>query len=78
MKQSEQLERAEELIRFELIPASGHIESQDHMLAIGRSERISPLIMKLAAKKLGVQFERHIHPDTGHARTYWRLVENHE
>ncbi len=69
----DKLERAVELLRFELVPASGNIESQAYLLNCGRAEGIGPRVMKLAAAKLGIIFERHIHPDTQHARTYWRL-----
>jgi hypothetical protein len=29
--------------------------------------------MKRAAAKLGIVFERHVHPDMGGLRTYWRI-----
>ena len=67
------LEQAVELLLCELIAAPGMIEPQENLLSCGRINGIGPKVMKRAAAKLGIVFERHIHPDMGASRTYWRL-----
>jgi hypothetical protein len=67
------LEEAVELLRSELVAVPGMIESQEDLLSRGRINGIGPRVMKRAAAKLGVGFERHVYPDTGFVRTYWKL-----
>jgi hypothetical protein len=67
------LEAAVELLRNELIAAPGMIEWQEHLLSCGRNNGIGPKMIKQAAAKLGIEFERHVHPNTGRMRTYWKL-----
>jgi hypothetical protein len=66
-----QLEAAVELLHNELIAAPGRVRSELHLLSCGRNNGIGPKMMKQAAAKLGIEFERHVHPNTGCIRTYW-------
>jgi hypothetical protein len=56
-----------------LTAAPGMIEPQEDLLSSGRINGIGPKVMKRAAAKLGIVFERHVRPDMGGVRTYWRL-----
>ncbi len=67
------LEEAVELLLCELTAAPGMIEPQEDLLSSGRINGIGPKVMKRAAAKLGIVFERHVRPDMGGVRTYWRL-----
>ena len=67
------LEEAVELLLCELTAAPGMIEPQEDLLSSGRVNDIGPKVMKRAAAKLGIVFERHVRPDMGSLRTYWRL-----
>jgi hypothetical protein len=67
------LEEAIQLLRVELLPMPGMIESQEHLLSRGRSGGFGPKVMKQAAVKLGIMMEHRIYPDTGRVRIYWRL-----
>jgi len=60
-------------VRREFVAVPGMIESQEYLLSRGRVSGIGPKVMKKAAAKLGIVFERHVYPDTGFIRTYWRL-----
>jgi hypothetical protein len=67
------LEEAVELLLCELTAAPGMIGPQEDLLSSGRVNGIGPKVMKRAAAKLGIVFERHVRPDMGGLRTYWRL-----
>jgi hypothetical protein len=69
------LTEAVDLLVCELTAAPGMVESQEDILSCGRVNAIGPKVMKRAAAKLGIVFERHVHPDVGGSRTYWRLPE---
>ena len=69
------LTEAVDLLLCELIAAPDMMESQEHILSRGRINGIGPNVMKRAAAKLGIVFERHPHPDLSVSRTYWRLPE---
>lgn len=69
------LDDAVELLLCELTAAPGMIEAQEDILSCGRINGIVPKMMKRAAAKLGIIFEKHLHPDMRGARTYWRLPE---
>jgi hypothetical protein len=45
------------------------MESQEDILSSGRMNGIGPKVLKQAAAKLGIVFERHAHPDIGGLRT---------
>jgi len=53
------------LVRRELVAVPGMIESQEYLLSRGRISGIGPKVMKQAASKLGIVFERHVCPETG-------------
>jgi hypothetical protein len=72
---AEHLEKAVDLIRQELIPLMGQTESQEYLLSCGRVNGIGPKVMKQAAAKLKILFERRIYPDTGCKRIYWKLPQ---
>jgi len=67
------LEEAIQLLRVELVPMPGMIESQEYLLSRGRINGIGPKVMKRAAAKLKIVFEHRVYPGTGRARIYWRL-----
>jgi hypothetical protein len=67
------LEQAVELLLCELTAAPDMIESQEELLSCGRVNGIGPKVMKRAAAKIGIVFERHVHRDIGRSGTYWRL-----
>ena len=58
-------EEAVELLLCELTAAPGMIEPQEDLLSSGRIDGIGPKVMKRAAAKLGIVFERQVCPDTG-------------
>jgi len=70
---SKHLEEAIELLLCELTAVPDMIESQEDLLSCGRVHGIGPRVMKRAAAKIGIVFERQIHPARGGLRTYWRL-----
>jgi hypothetical protein len=67
------LENAVELLLCELTATPGMTEPQEDLLSSGRVNGIGPKMMKRAAAKLGIVFERHVRPDLGRSRTYWKL-----
>jgi hypothetical protein len=69
----EHLEGAVELLLCKLTAAPGMIEPQEDLLSCGCINGIGPKKMKQAAAKLGIMFERHVPPEMGGLRTYWRL-----
>jgi hypothetical protein len=70
---AEHFEKAVDLIWEKITSQTGQIESQEYFLSCGRVNGIGPKVMKQAAAKLGIVFERHVNPDTGFDKTYWRL-----
>ncbi|HWY53638.1 MAG TPA: hypothetical protein VNZ03_04200 [Terriglobales bacterium] len=70
---TKRLEEAVELLLCELTAAPDMIESQEDLLSCGRIHGIGPKLMKRAAAKIGIVFERQAHPDIGGLRTYWRI-----
>jgi hypothetical protein len=69
------LTEAIDLLLCELIAAPGMMEPQEDILSQGQMNGIGPKVLKQAAAKLGIVFERHAHPDIGGLRTYWRLPD---
>ena len=69
------LAEAIDLLLCELTAAPGMMESQEDILSRGRMNGIGPKVLKQAAAKLGIVFERHVHPDIGGLRTYWKLPD---
>jgi DNA modification methylase len=69
------LTEAVDLLLSELIAAPGMMKSQEDILSRGRMNGIGPKVLKQAAAKLGIVFERHVHPDIGGLRTYWKLPD---
>jgi hypothetical protein len=69
------LDDAVDLLLSELTAVPGMIEPQEDLLSRGRINGIGPKVLKRAAAKLGIVLERHVHPDKGGPRTYWRLPE---
>jgi hypothetical protein len=67
------LEEAVDLPLCELTAGSGMIEPQEDLLSCGPISGIGPKVMRRAAAKLGIVFERHIRQDLGGPPTYWRL-----
>jgi hypothetical protein len=67
------LEEAVDLPLCELTAGSGMIEPRKDLLSCGRISGIGPKVMRRAAAKLGIVFERHIRQDLGGPPTYWRL-----
>ena len=67
------LAEAVEVLFCELTKAPGMIEPQEDLLSRGRINGIGPKVMRQAAAKLGIVFERHVRPDLRRSRTYWRL-----
>jgi hypothetical protein len=70
------LEEAIELLLCELTAAPDMSETQEELLSRGRVHGIGPNVMKRAAAKIGIMFERQVHPDMRGSRIYWRLPGN--
>jgi hypothetical protein len=70
---AQHLEDAVDLLLCELAAAPDMIEPQEDVLSRGRINGIGPKIMKRAAARLGVVFERHANPKMRALQTYWRL-----
>lgn len=67
------LEEAVDLLLCELTAVPDMTEPQEDILSSGRIHGIGPKVMKRAAAKIGIVFERQVHPDMRGLRTYWRL-----
>jgi hypothetical protein len=67
-------EEAVELLLCELTAAPGMIEPQEDLLSSGRINGIGPKVMKRAAAKLAIVFERQVRPDMAGLRTYWKIL----
>jgi hypothetical protein len=62
------------LLRISATEGSPSLDSSASLLRVGeRINGIGPKVMKRAAAKLEIVFERHVRPDMGGLRTYWRL-----
>ena len=70
---AKRVEEAVDLLLCELTAVPDMTESQENILSCGRIHGIGPKVMKRAAAKIGIVFERQVHPDMGGLRTYWRL-----
>jgi len=70
------IEEAVELLLCELTAAPDMSEAQEDLLSCGRIHGIGPKVMKRAAAKIGIMFERQAHPNMRVSRTYWRLPGN--
>jgi hypothetical protein len=69
------LKEAIDLLLCELTAAPGMMEPQEDILSCGRVNGIGPKVLKQAAAKIGVVFERHLHPNMRGSRTIWRLPD---
>ena len=58
---------------YALTGAPGMTEAQKELLSCGRVRGIGPKVMKRAAAKIGIVFERQVHRHFGGQRTYWRI-----
>lgn len=70
------LEEAVELLLCELTAAPDMSEAQEDLLSRGRVHGIGPKVMKRAAAKIGIMFERQVHPEMRVPRTYWKMPGN--
>jgi hypothetical protein len=70
------LEEAVELLLCELTAAPDMSEAQEDLLSCGRVHGIGPNVMKRAAAKIGIMFEKQVRPDIRASRIYWRLPGN--
>ena len=66
---------AVDLLLCELTAAPDKMEPQEDILSRGRMNGIGPKVLKQAAAKLGIVFERHVRSDIGSSRKYWRLPD---
>ena len=62
------------MLLCELTAMPGMIESQEDLLSCGRVNGIGPKVLKRAAAKIGIVFEKQVPPDMRGPRTYWRLL----